>query len=98
MKVGSLVICPNGTGMISPAFERIGCHMLPASNDIVYTVRDVFASEFDGGCLLIRVEEVVNPIHPIHGEECSYGVEIFREIQPPLDLTELLEETLLETV
>jgi hypothetical protein len=87
MKVGSLVICPNG-------FKSTLLQPLAASEEIIYTVRSITLAE---GLEGIRLEEVINPHRQIDNIEYAYHIDSFREIQPPLDLTELLEETL-ETV
>lgn len=86
MKVGSLVVCINDDFLVND----ITIH-LPVKG-ILYIVRDIRAHLFS---MYITLEEIVNePRRYKDGYyEPAFNVKAFREVQPPMDLTELLEET-----
>lgn len=92
MKVGSLVECV-GQKRKHPideiTTERInkGIIKLPVVGNI-YTVRS-----FTPSGTAIRLEEIVNPSVDTKSGNMEQGfcIENFREVQPPIDLTEILE-------
>jgi len=91
MKVGSLVEC------VKPFIDQKHdpYTTYPILGEI-YIVRDM---EDDG----IRLEEIINEkeFHLYKGREeygeCMFVIKNFSEVQPPMDLSKLLEETLLQT-
>lgn len=93
MKVGSLVECIG-------EFERDSADiffdiLVPAKGGI-YIVRTIENGRHYKDEIFIRVEEIVNPKVCVHnGEliETQFSIKKFRELQPPMDLSELLEET-----
>lgn len=88
MQVGSLVELVNDNWPI-----RQNNEIFPVKG-IIYTVRSL---GIEGG---IHLEEIVNqPNHYIQGyAECEFKVSRFKELQPPIDISMLLEETIKETV
>lgn len=91
MKVGSLVECVSGKRKASDIItqQRIdeGIIKLPVVGKI-YTVRS-----FTPSGTAIRLEEIVNPsVDTKRGNmEQGFCIENFRELQPPIDLTEIME-------
>ena len=64
---------------------------------VIYTVREI--TDTKGG-VGIRLEEIVNhqfQFADVFSEPC-FSIENFRELQPPMDLTELIENSILETI
>lgn len=93
MKVGSLVervkVTPSGINETATkeAIKRAG-YKIPEFN-VIYTVRGFT----DEDCDAIYLEEIVNPqILTKYGMcEVGFGIRNFRELQPPVDLTEIME-------
>ena len=86
MKVGSLVVYDT---------NEIYLDMITPQKNNPYTVRDVglcASKQRPDPHKSIRLEEIVNGNDQI-GRELYYRAEHFKEIQPPMDLTELLEAT-----
>ncbi len=87
MQVGSLVVCINFN------FHE---DVIPLQPDTIYTIKiitpaySVSRQRAETGAYL---EEIVNKLG-VNGLEWCYGLEIFREIQPPMEikLSELLPE------
>lgn len=90
MKVGSLV-------ELVEDFKNPPKHMItrPIKN-VIYTVREF--DEDDPNYL--RLEEIINPkFYYSEGySECCFPVAYFRELQPPMDISELIEESIYQTV
>jgi len=64
---------------------------------VIYTVREIVKTSTGTG---LRLEEIVNYDFQFadgFSEPC-FSVENFRELQPPMDLTELIEESIIETI
>jgi hypothetical protein len=98
MRIGSLVECVSDITNIerSREFIRLFGYAIPEIGGI-YTVRG-FTPEKGAA---IYLEEIVNPKVPndLYGMiEWGFNAKHFRELQPPMDLSELLEETQLITV
>lgn len=83
MKEGSLVECVE-----SPIPSNYG-ETMPVVGEI-YTVREIYS---DGKDTAIRLVEIHNPVREYADGfiEVSFWVECFRELQPPMDLSELME-------
>lgn len=94
MKVGSLVECVK-RGEPNMKIDELG-NIMPTVNEI-YTVRSFLTHKGRRG---IRLEEIINKEHQYDGYygEVAFGESNFREIQQPMDLSEMLEETLPELV
>lgn len=87
MRVGSLV------QYVSFLFYN---EIITPDKSEIYTIRDVgmgISHQRPTPHLVIRLEEIINPIAP-DGKEFAYVAEHFVEIQPPMDdvLKELLSE------
>lgn len=97
MKIGSLVKCiyQIKDGAISFTQQRMidAGYVSPKFGEI-YAVRGFTPS--NGGLYL---EELVNPpLETVCGYmEVGFSIRAFREVQPPMDLSELLQESLLQT-
>lgn len=93
MKVGSLVECVYSSrkdGCISSTqLNMIDAGYTSPIVGGIYTVRG-FTENYKG----IFLEEIINPpIMTYRGiREVGFTISAFREVQPPMDLTELLEE------
>lgn len=87
MKVGSLVEC------IGIAEYNRGYKPKIPVVGLIYVVRGLCQDDF--GNVGIYVEEIINPPHQFDNGllEPAFNISIFKELQPPLDLTELLKET-----
>lgn len=81
MKPGSLVVCIDNKAWVQ---------CLPPELDKVYTVRDVLYRHEKMG---IRLEEIINPLHPQLQEEWAYAARHFREVLPPMDVLAEIEKT-----
>lgn len=95
MKVGSLVECINDD--LSKNDPRV--HQFITAYVVkgeIYTVREIQINPVDSvpGLLL---EEIVNHVNTYYNLEQAWCIKRFREIQPPMDLSELMEETQLAT-
>lgn len=93
MKIGSLV------EYIGPQLYKAEKHMLPLVNwfpdyNTSYVVRGFADCPVLKGTRIVYLEEGV--IGYNEGFEIGIGTEYYRELQPPMDLSELLEETLLQ--
>lgn len=61
----------------------------------IYTVRAILTAWYPDKTDGVRLEELTNPtLHYDDGtsEEPAFGIDRFRELQPPMDITELVEE------
>lgn len=60
----------------------------------IYTIRDIFS--ITGGETGIRLEEVINPPRQFKQGfmEVLFRIDRFRELQPPMDISELVEESI----
>lgn len=88
MKVGSLVECINDNWVRYEDDKHIS---FPAKGSI-YTVRDITVW---GKCGVgIRLEEIINPpdLYVEGVGECTFDIKKFRELQSPIDISELIEE------
>jgi hypothetical protein len=83
MKIGSLVEC------IDDNWDLRNGEKMPVKGEI-YTVRAIVRWEGQVG---LKLEEVVNPVmnYVDAVAECSFDARYFREIQPPMNISELLE-------
>lgn len=83
MKVGSLVECVG-------SFTQVPGEIVPV-NGKIYTVRAIACFGHEAGILL---EEIVNePQEYAEGfYQVHFAIDKFREIQPPMDISELIEE------
>ena len=96
MKVGSLVELVNDNWKY-PHEEGI---TYPVKRTI-YTVREI---DFSDIVIAIMLEEIINPKRPylINGKfdlgEKGFIIERFRELQPPLDVSNIVQECLLESI
>ncbi len=91
MRVGALVIWILGIDYID---------VITPDPKEVYTVRSVGAGtshETPEVHEIIRVEEIVNGICP-KGKEYGYRASDWKEVQPPMDITELIKECELTTI
>lgn len=80
MKVGSLVEYIGGQ-------DDADRGIFPLQKDTPYTVSSLGMGQFRSGIKhSLKLEEVDNTI--------SFAIQIFRELQPPMDITELIEETM----
>jgi len=96
MKVGSLVQCVGNQGLKNVA---------PPDLTAIYTVREIRTPEYKRTLgvtstkIGILLEEIVNPSHPLYGEEFGYLSHRFREVQPPIaNIEEHINENTLEPV
>lgn len=93
MKINSLVLCVNDSN-----YNTLKKEITPVKNEM-YVIRD------DNGAGGIQVEEIINKKHvyedaqgkPFYGE-CYFKKERFIELQPPLELEEIMEVVMMETV
>lgn len=87
MKVGSLVL------LIKPfeLLERKN-HEIRPEMGVIYTIREIRSTARGVG---ITLEEIVNPMYNYQDgyNEVCFNIEKFREIQPPMDISELITET-----
>lgn len=88
MKVGSLVECINSEGY--GGFVTKGT---------IYTIREITTCNC-GQCTapLLYLEEVKMDHNPFTGDEYAFGSEDFREVQPPMDVQEIVEKSISEVV
>ena len=90
MKIGSLVECINDNWaptIVDPVFCA---HIIFPIKGPIYVVRNIITDKDGTGILL---EEIVNPVEKFpNGEigEARWGVSRFRELQPPMDISELI--------
>lgn len=85
MKVGSLVEY-TGLGTPRQSFRA------PIKGE-VYTVRELFPSDLDG-TMLLKIEEFSFGVCGCGcKKEIGATAKYFREVQPPMDLTKLIEQT-----
>lgn len=97
MQVGSLVVCVqsiSGAGF----YKGEAYQFAPPVNkgEAIYTVDDM-TEGFGVNCtpdkkyMGITLAEIPKGYHPVTNETMYYSVEHFKEVQPPLDLTKILE-------
>lgn len=93
MKIGSIVELVNDNWDAHP-FDHLNKYPVRGK---VYTVRDILEVE---GYICIRLEEVINPTLSYGGIyfEFTFRMKRFRELLPPTDISELIEECLTEKV
>jgi hypothetical protein len=91
MKVGSLVVL-EGNGE-TPSFPHIS-----VQKGVIYTVTDIFKNVTPPYEDLITIAEMPVVFNPNTGDKMGYEADNFREIQPPMDVTALIEECKTETV
>lgn len=86
MQVGSLVECVS-----APSFDSM---FLPKVGDIL-TVEDIIKSPVSGNIYLSFIEiQTGGKMHNgVYYPNNGYLVDYFREIQPPMDISELITET-----
>lgn len=101
MKVGSLVERVGSGRMDSETINNLNIllsqgYVLPSLGG-VYTIRGFLHSSNGDG---IYLEEIVNPKICTHEGfmEVAFHVSSFRELQPPMDISELIEECQTQTV
>lgn len=82
MKVGSLVECIRSQGTM---------HYKPLVYGNIYTIREIETNRKGASGVGVLLEEITNEAL-INGLEPSYCITRFREVQPPMDLTNLMEE------
>lgn len=82
MKVGSLVEC-----VIFCEDEIFGRNQIEVGT--ILTVRKI--KTFYNKYTILWFEELIGEMHPTLKTECGYGIEKFREVQPPMSL-EFIEE------
>jgi len=89
MRVGSLVECINSNGYNCPQLVQ----------GQIYTVRAVVVCNC-GECKnpLLHLEEIKLDHNPFTGEEYAFDSEDFREVQPPLNISNLVENIVSQTV
>ena len=80
MKVGSIVECIDNTHFVA---------CVPPKLNRAYTIRNF--DEFNG-CVGIRLEEIINSLHPRLNVEFGYNIKRFRELQPPMEIQKELDE------
>lgn len=80
MKVGSIVECIDN----KVRFTK------PLKLKQPYTIRG-FCKCPNSGSDGIYLEEVVNEINPVFKRENAYGIERFRELQPPMEIQSALD-------
>lgn len=88
MKIGSLVECINDNWKRNDDDMHIS---FPIKGNL-YTVRDII--DWGKGGIGIRLEEIINsPDIYVEGvSECTFNIRLFKELQPPIDISELIEE------
>lgn len=91
MKVGSLVVL-EGNGE-TPKFPHMS-----VQKGVIYTVTDLFKNAIAPYDDLINVAEMPVVVNPYNGLKMGYQADRFREVQPPMDITALIEECKTETV
>lgn len=77
MRVGSLVVCVDDTGL-PPKWK-------PLVKNKIYTVRDIFNYKFNLGHGIL-LYEVINTKHEITGHEIGYLPKRFRELDTPTEI------------
>jgi len=84
MKVGSLVEC------VDDKYQQQDDKIIFPILGETYTIRAIDFSE----PVVVWLEEIVNPVKTYREGlyEAAFDIDSFRELQPPLDLSELLEE------
>ena len=90
MKVGSLVeMTKEFSDVTKQEYNMVTYPMLK----MIYTVReirDISPHTF------ICLEEIINPKHIPDNLEYAFNISMFRELQPPMELSELIEECMAE--
>ena len=93
MKTGSLVVTLKyRNGFPDKVKQSPHCRIdwLPVDDEsTVYTVRE---TPMEDGILLIRLEEGKMGINIHSGKELALPATFFKEIQPPMELSSLMEE------
>lgn len=98
MKVGSLVELVDDS--FNERVKGIAClfygYVYPVKAEI-YTIREIYETPYGRGILL---EEIKNPevVNAMGLSEMGFTIERFRELQPPMDISELIEESIYQTV
>ncbi len=84
MQIGSLGKCVNDN------FKNLINEDILPMGGCIYTIRDF---PYSNG---IRLEEIVNPIRKYGNKiiECSFNVEAFKEVQPPMNVSEMFADQL----
>lgn len=82
MKVGSIVECINDSGEMGIVRPKKGKP---------YTVRDIGANICKPGVEGLRLEEIINGVHPHTGKEFAYYTWRFRELLPPMEIQDALD-------
>lgn len=101
MKVGSLVVCIEKCETQGVWTMLGGITILPDEHTI-YTIRDIIPKHSGKNFIYtvdcVRLVEIINPVSPNAKMEMAYDISCFREIQPPMDLSELIEETKIKEI
>lgn len=87
MKLGSLVEC------VSMSFPLDDDHIIKgvqAQIGSIYTVRGIDICPWTNDPIIF-LEEIISKIEDTTGQEWGYDMQDFRELQPPIDLSEILE-------
>lgn len=89
MQVGSLVVC-NTEILMEYLFEHVRPFIkwLP-KKDHIYVVRNILKDT--DGTLCVQVEEGIIGYNSLN-KELALGIEYYTEIQPPMDISELIEQ------
>ncbi len=95
MKIGSLIVY-KGFKLTEADAKIVARGGKVPEKGIIYTARDVYRGE--GRLKYVLLEEIRNPINPKTKREYAYWTSVFKEVQPPMDITELIKEYELTTV
>lgn len=87
MKVGSLCEMVDD---FEDGVKRI-CAQLNVCLPVMHNVYVVRSIDTYCGAVYIRLEEIVNQPAP-NGIEYCFEIDIFRELQPPMDISELIKQ------
>ena len=85
MKVGSLVECIEDFPLWAQILTDI--ENVPVRGNI-YTIRDVIPNNERIGLHLEEITNIPNKSH--NGKEPTFGLRLFREIQPPMEIPETI--------
>lgn len=93
MKVGSLVTPLKDWNNVWPPWANV---KVPKLGEI-YTIRSIQPSIKPVGWICILLEEIVNDYCPGTNIEFDFNIEDFKELQPPMDITQIIKNCIEES-
>lgn len=96
MNIGSLVVTLPSVSIVQDWAKPLVKWLPAGDEETIYTIREILRDPYDNGeC--VRLEEGVIGYGPT-GSELALDINDVREVQPPMDLSLLIEEVIHETV